>query len=68
VEVSETRYIGIDVSKRRCQACVIDGHGSIVDEFIFENNFEGIPCLIGRVRSNPAKAVLESTGNLWLRI
>jgi transposase len=64
----KTRYIGIDVGKRRCQACVTDEHGLIVDEFVFENSFEGISYLVGKVKPGPAKAVVESTGNLWLRI
>ena len=67
-EVNETRYIGIDVGKRRCQVCVMDERGSIVDEFKFENSFEGISYLVGKVKPIPAKAVVESTGNLWLRI
>lgn len=62
------RSIGIDVGKRRCQAYVTDEHGSIVDEFEFENSFEGLSYLTGKVKPGPAKAVVESTGNLWLRI
>lgn len=38
----KSRYIDIDVGKRRCQACVMDERGSIIDEFVFENSFEGI--------------------------
>jgi transposase len=46
----------------------MDERGSTIDEFVFENSFEGISSLIGKIEGNPAKAVLESTGNLWLRI
>jgi hypothetical protein len=67
-EVNETRCIGIDVGKRRCQACVMDEQGSIVEEFVFENSFGGLSYLVGKVKPGPAKAVVESTGNLWLRI
>ena len=62
------RSIGIDVGKRRCQAYVTDEHGSIVDEFEFENSFEGLSYLTGKAKPGPAKAVVESTGNLRLRI
>jgi len=50
MDVIESRYIGIDVGKRRCQACVM--HGSIDDEFIFESSFEGISCLVGKIKRN----------------
>jgi len=46
----------------------MDEHGSIVDEFKFENSFEGISYLTGKAKPGPAKAVVESTGNLWIRI
>jgi transposase len=46
----------------------MDERGSIIDEFVFENSFEGLSYLIGKVKPSPAKAVVESTGNLWLRI
>ena len=62
------RYIGVDVGKKRCQACIMDEQGGVVDEFLFENTFEGIRRLLERVPDRACKAVLESTGNLWLRI
>ena len=62
------RYIGVDVGKRRCQACVMDEEGRVVDEFPFSNTGEGIKRLLERVPDSACKAVLESTGNLWLRI
>ena len=54
MEVNETRYIGIDVGKRRCQACVMDERGSIIDEFVFENSCEGLSYgrPVGRSLSN----------------
>jgi len=62
------RYIGVDVGKKRCQACITDEEGVILDEFPFTNNGEGIQRLLGQVGDVNCKAVLESTGNLWLRI
>ncbi len=40
----------------------------IVDKSVFENGLEGLSYLVGKVKHKPAKAVLESTSNLWLRI
>jgi len=62
------RYIGVDVGKNRCQACIMDEEGVILDEFLFTNNSDGIQRLLGQVGDVNCKAVVESTGNLWLRI
>jgi len=62
------RYIGVDVGKKRCQACIMDEQGVVLDEFPFENNRVGIGRLLERVPDRTCKAVLESTGNLWLSI
>jgi transposase len=62
------RYIGVDVGKKRCQACVMDEEGMVLDEFPFTNNGEGIQRLLKHVGDAECKAVIESTGNLWLRI
>ena len=62
------KYIGVDVGKKRCQACIMDEDGEILDEFPFTNNGEGIKSLLECVSDVQCKAVVESTGNLWLRI
>jgi len=61
------RYMGVDVGKKRCQACVMDEEGQVVEEFPFTNTIEGIQRLLERVGGD-CKAVVESTGNLWIRI
>jgi transposase len=66
--VNETRYIGIDVGKRRCQACIIDDERSVREEFNFNNTSDGIRNLLDRASSTQCRAVLESTGNLWIRL
>ena len=33
------RYVGVDVSKRKCRVAFIDEDGEIVDEFSFRNDF-----------------------------
>ena len=62
------RYIGVDVGKKRCQACIMDEEGEILDEFPFTNTWEGIQALLEKTGDTKSKAVVESTGNLWLRI
>jgi transposase len=61
--------LGIDVGKKKCRAALKDKRGDIIREFFFSNNNEGISTLI-RSASHYGKctAVLESTGNMWIRI
>ena len=61
------KYIGVDVGKNKCQACVMDESGQILEEFPFTNNWDGIQALVEKT-CYADKAVVESTGNLWLRI
>ena len=67
-KVNETRYLGIDVGKKLCQACIMDEEGSVRDEFRFNNASDGIQDLLDRASPTECKAVLESTGNLWIRL
>jgi transposase len=41
--------------------------GLIVDDFIFSNDSDGISALLSKLDSD-CKAVVESTGNMWVRI
>ena len=64
-------HLGIDVGKRKCRASLKDDSGKILDEFFFGNNYDGISELIKRIhyhRTKKCNAVLESTGNMWMRI
>jgi len=61
-------YIGIDVHKKSCNACIKDGNGSRLGELKFPNNISGLDKLLKAIDGRRAKAVLESTGNLWLRL
>jgi transposase len=60
-------YVGVDVSKRKCRAAVVDGDGVLVDEFSFSNDFEGIKRFVSRL-SEGDRVVMESTGNLWVNL
>jgi transposase len=64
----QVRYIGVDVGKNRCQACIMDEEGVGVEEFPFTNTWEGIQALLEKTGDTKSKAVVESTGNLRLRI
>ena len=64
-------HLGIDVGKRICRVALKDDRGKILDEFFFGNNSQGILELIKRTqnyRTKKCNAVLESTGNMWIRI
>ncbi len=61
--------LGIDVGKRKCRASIKDEGGEIIDEFFFSNDSEGISDLIWNAsRHGRCRAVVESTGNMWIRI
>ena len=64
-------HLGIDVGKKKCRAALKDDRGRILDEFFFGNNSHEILELIKRIHNHGTKkcnAVLESTGNMWMRI
>jgi transposase len=64
-------HLGIDVGKRKCRAAIKDDAGKILNEFFFGNDKQGIQDLISKVPSKEigaTQAVLESTGNMWMRI
>lgn len=61
------RYIGIDIGKKKCRACVMDTDGFVLDEFNFENNRKCIDDIVTKL-STDDRVVMESTGNLWLNL
>lgn len=70
-ERKDMNHIGIDVGKRKCRAALKDDKGNILDEFFFGNDKQGIQDLLSKVPSEEfgtTQAVLESTGNMWVRI
>ena len=56
--------------KRKCsRAALKDDKGKILDEFFFSNERNGIHNLLSRIQSHgKCVVVLESTGNMWMRI
>jgi transposase len=61
-------YIGIDVHKKLCNACIKDRDGNVLGELTFPNKEHGIDMLLETIDGKKAKAVIESTSNLWLRL
>ena len=64
-------HLGIDVGKRKCRAALKDDKGKILSEFFFGNDKQGIQDLLSKILSKEigaTHAVLESTGNMWMRI
>ncbi len=55
--------------KKRCQACLKDEKGRLVQELSIPNDTEGVEQL-GRLLQayGEARIALESTGNLWTRV
>jgi len=64
------KYVGIDVHKKMCQAATLDEDGSLLEETRFANTPEGIEEYAAKLTSyhDEVKAVVESTGNLWIQI
>src|SRR3954466_7842665 len=60
---------GKNVGKKKCREALKDDKGKILDEFFFVNERNGIHNLLSRIQSHgKCVAVLESTGNMWIRI
>ncbi len=61
-------YIGIDIDKKKCVACLRDEKGNILDELTFKNRKSGFQDLLELVGRRKAKVAIESTANLWIRL
>ena len=61
-------YVGIDAHKHKCRSALLAENGTILDELTFQNTTQGLSELIQRIQPlGEAKAVLESTGNFWIK-
>jgi transposase len=67
-EVFALIYIGIDVHKKSCVACIKDKDGSVLNQLKFLNKRNGFDRLLKVIDGKPARAVVESTGNHWIRL
>ncbi len=59
--------MSIDIGKAKCRAAIMNQGGSILDEFTFTNNREGIEGLASRL-SMDDRVVMESTGSVWTNL
>jgi transposase len=67
-EVKTTNYVGINIGKNRCAACVADEKGEILRELTYLNTRSGIEELAEKLaRYGECRAVLESRGTCGLR-
>jgi hypothetical protein len=68
--VTPVKYVGIDVHKKMCQAAILDEDGALLDEIRFANDPEEIEEFAGKLSTfqDEVRAVVESTGNLWIQI
>ena len=64
------KYVGIDVHKKMCQVAIIDEDGTPLDEIRFRNDEQGIEDFALKLTTfrDDVKAVVESTGNLWIQV
>ena len=62
------QHIGIDVGKRGLQVCMKDDQGIILEELSLSNDSFGANKIIDAVGGLPARAVIEATGNHWIRL
>jgi transposase len=60
--------VGIDVGKRSFRACLKDEGGRILDELSLPNDSLGAQRLIEMLKGKEARAVIEATGNHWVRL
>jgi hypothetical protein len=52
-------YVGIDVHKKLCNACIKDRDGNVLEELAFPNKSSGIDMLLEALAGRKAKAVID---------
>ena len=64
------KYVGIDVHKKMCQAAILGEDGDLLEETGFMNTPSDIERFARKLKDlgGEVKAVLESTGNLWIQV
>ena len=62
------RYVGIDISKRKCDVCVVDAKGKVLERGQYPNTPEGAKkhaALLKRKHRHGLVAACETTANMW---
>jgi transposase len=65
---SSMYYVGIDIHKKICVVCIKDAKGKKIEEMRIPNTREGITQLLARLKGHKARAIMESTSTLWVRM
>ena len=66
-EAKKMKYVGVDIGKWKCRAAIMNPEGSIIDEFTFPNDHQGIHDLVSRLTEED-RVVMESTGSVWTNL
>lgn len=63
------KYIGNDIGKKTCVVCIMDENGTILENTRYSNTFDDADNFAKDTiqKYGQCIAVLESTGNLWLK-
>ena len=63
------RSIGIDIGKRKCVVCVMDGRGNVLENTSYHNTLNEATALARNLKRKyrNCQAACESTGNYWLK-
>lgn len=63
--------IGIDIGKRRCDVCVVDGRGRVLERRHYPNTYKDAGTVAGtmarRYGKSSCQAACETTGNMWMK-
>ena len=64
-----TGYIGIDIGKKKCVTCLMDQDGTILEQSSYPNTLLDASRFAKHAleKYDQCKAVVESTGNMWLK-
>ena len=62
--------IGIDIAKRKCDYCIVDGKGAVVDRGVYQNTASEAKKFARMMARRYAKrgtcrAACETTANMW---
>ncbi len=64
-----TEYVGVDIGKKKCVTCAMNQDGSVSETSSYLNTSSDANAFAKRIleKYGECKAVVESTGNMWLK-
>lgn len=60
-------YVGIDIGKRVCVACIMLADGDVLRSVKYPNTREGVKAFINSLAKYDCEAVCESTARMWIK-